>query len=187
MIARRASIGRLQVAGLLSAGAVSCMLHAQEFPPLDPETLPAAGSDRAPGLLWPTPDLGDGPFLIESAAAELKVSVVARLQQPWSIAFLPDGDMLVTERAGRVRLIRDGVLEPGHLAAVAAVGAGGLMGLRGVALHPDVARNRVGALAFVRPTSGRQGEAVLARAAWTGTALAELEVIFEAGATDTQA
>ena len=73
------------------------------------------------GLLWPTPDLGEGPFPIESAAAEhreLQVTVVARLEQPWSMAFLPDGDMLVTERAGRVRLIRDGVLDPEPVAGV---------------------------------------------------------------------
>src|SRR5690606_37076375 len=83
MSSRRASVGWLRIAGVLFAGAVSCVLHAQEFPPLDPATLPAAGSDRAPGLLWSSPDLGDGPFLIESAAPEhreLKVSVIARLQ-----------------------------------------------------------------------------------------------------------
>jgi len=190
MIARRASIGRLQVAGLLSAGAVSCMLHAQEFPLLDPEALPAAGSDRAPGLLWSAPDLGEGPFLIESAAAEhreLKVTVVARLQQPWSMAFLADGDMLVTERDGNVRLIRDGVLEPEPVAGVPEVHTGGLMGLMDIALHPDFESNHFVYLAYHRPAPGNQGETVLARGTWTGSELADVDVIFESGATDTQA
>ena len=190
MSSRRASVGWLRIAGVLFAGAVSCVLHAQEFPPLDPATLPAAGSDRAPGLLWSSPDLGDGPFLIESAAPEhreLKVSVIARLQQPWSIAFLPDGDMLVTERAGRVRLIRDGVLVPEPVAGVPQVRTGALMGLMDIALHPDFERNRFVYLAYHRPAPGNQGETVLARGEWTGTELADVEVIFESGATDTQA
>jgi glucose/arabinose dehydrogenase len=130
--------------------------------------------------------LGEGPFLIESAAAELKVTVVARLQQPWSIAFLPDGALLVTERAGRVRLIRDGILEPEPIPGVPEVRTGSLMGLMDIALHPDFSSNRFVYLAYHRPAADRQGETVLARATWTGTALADLEVIFESGATDTQ-
>src|SRR5690606_29788941 len=112
---------------------------------------------------------------------------IARLQQPWSIAFLPDGDMLVTERAGRVRLIRDGVLDPEPVAGVPDVRTGGLMGLMDIALHPDFSRNHFVYLAYHRPAPGNQGETVLARATWTGTELADLDVIFESGATDTQA
>lgn len=64
------------------------------------------------------------------------------LQHPWSIAFLPDGEILVTERAGRLRRIVDRQLlaEPvGGLPDIHAVGQGGLLDL---ALHPDFARNR---------------------------------------------
>ncbi|MDO9017730.1 MAG: PQQ-dependent sugar dehydrogenase [Deltaproteobacteria bacterium] len=68
-------------------------------------------------------------------------TVVTGLEVPWGIAFLPGGDMLVTERPGRVRLVRGGQLVPEPVARVpaAADGEGGLMG---IALHPDFAANR---------------------------------------------
>lgn len=61
---------------------------------------------------------------------------VKNLEVPWSLIFLPDGRALVSERPGRVRLIRNGVLEPRPYAEiqVAHIGEGGLMGL---ALHPN--------------------------------------------------
>jgi glucose/arabinose dehydrogenase len=108
------------------------------------------------------------------------------LQQPWSIAFLPDGDMLVTERAGRVRLIRDGVLVPEPVAGMPEVQSGGLQGLMDIALHPDFEQNRFVYLAYHRPTETTDGETVLARARWGNAALDDFEVIFESGATDTQ-
>jgi glucose/arabinose dehydrogenase len=46
-------------------------------------------------------------------AASLDLSLIAHpLEHPWSIAFLPDGDILVTERPGRLRLVREGALLP---------------------------------------------------------------------------
>lgn len=69
------------------------------------------------------------------------VEVVARgLEVPWALAFAPDGRLFVTERPGRIRLVRGGRLLPEPLATlpVAAVGEGGLMGL---ALDPDFSRN----------------------------------------------
>src|SRR5215510_4657501 len=77
--------------------------------------IPAAECNiGATPINWADPPLADGPFLIESARPEhrnLRVVVMARLQQPWSIAFLPDGNILVTERPGRLRIIRNGVLD----------------------------------------------------------------------------
>ena len=107
----------------LLLGLATAAAHAQPSPwPLDPEKLPAAITGIPPGINWPSPPLGAGPFLIESARPEhrnLRVVVVASgLKQPWSIAFLPDGDMLVTERAGRLRMIRNGVLDPNPVAGV---------------------------------------------------------------------
>ena len=61
----------------------------------------------------PTPALGDGPWDVQTADAKLHVEVVAKgLDHPWALAFLPNGDMLVTERPGRLRIIRGGVLDP---------------------------------------------------------------------------
>ena len=159
------------------------------LPPLDAATLPATVSSIPPGIQWASPDLDEGPFLIESAVPEhreLRVVVVARLQQPWSIAFLPDGAMLVTERAGRLRVIRDGVLAPDPVAGVPEVRAGGLQGLMDVVLHPDFERNRFLYLSYHRPAGENVGETVLARGRWTGRGLADLENIFESGATGTE-
>src|SRR5688572_14612917 len=82
--------------------------------------IPAAECNiGATPINWPDPPLGDGPFLIESARPEhrnLRVVVMARLRQPWSIAFLPDNAILVTERGGQLRIIRNGVLDPAPVA-----------------------------------------------------------------------
>src|SRR5262245_27890286 len=70
---------------------------------LEPDGAPSRVTD-GPGvpepIVWPAPPLAKGPFQIQSAEERnLRVVVVARtLQQPWSLAFLPDGDILITER-----------------------------------------------------------------------------------------
>ena len=58
--------------------------------------------------------LGTGPFILDTAEQHrIRVVILTRgLSHPWGLAFLPDGNMLVTERAGRLRLIRDGVARP---------------------------------------------------------------------------
>jgi glucose/arabinose dehydrogenase len=59
----------------------------------------------------PVPPLGAGPWVFDTAEQhEIRVSVVTRgLSHPWAIAFLPEGAMLITERPGRLRVVRDGV------------------------------------------------------------------------------
>jgi glucose/arabinose dehydrogenase len=175
---------------LTTALATPALAQRSDLPPLDPD-LPATESSIPPGVAWPSPPLGDGPFLIESAVPahrELRVVVVARgLRQPWSIAFLPDGAMLVTERSGNLRIIRDGVLDPEPVAGVPEVRAGGLQGLMDVVLHPDFGRNAWVYLSYHRRTAEGVGETVLARGRWTGAALADVENIFESGATGTEA
>ena len=182
IVAKRSPIG------IIAALPALAFAQSPELPPLDAATIPATTSTIPPGVAWASPELGDGPFLIESAVSdhrELRVVVVARLQQPWSLAFLPDGAMLVTERAGRLRIIRDGVLDPEPIAGIPEVRAGGLQGLMDVVLHPDFASNNLLYLSYHRP-AGDSGETVLARGRWTGTAVADLENIFESGTTDTE-
>ena len=61
----------------------------------------------------PSPPLGDGPFMYQTTEQKIRVVVVAKgLSHPWSLAFLPDGNMLITERVGRLRIVRNGVLDP---------------------------------------------------------------------------
>ena len=67
-----------------------------------------------------SPPLGDGPCIFETyEQRNIRVSVVTKgLSHPWSMAFLPGGDMLITERVGRLRLVRNGVLEPNPVAGI---------------------------------------------------------------------
>jgi glucose/arabinose dehydrogenase len=67
--------------------------------------------------------------------------VAEGLEVPWGIAFLPGGDALVTERPGRVRLLRGGVLQAQPVATVS-IARGGEGGLLGIAAHPDFASTR---------------------------------------------
>lgn len=70
------------------------------------------------------------------------VTVVTGLEHPWSLAFLPDGRMLVTERPGRLRVLtKDGRLEPRPVEGLPRVDAQGQGGLLDVVLHPDFAKN----------------------------------------------
>ncbi len=154
----------------------------------------------APINNWPTPPLGDGPFLLESAVPahrNIRVVVVARLEQPWSIAFLPDGNIFVTERGGRLRILRNGVLDPTPVAGVPQVRAAGLQGLMDVVLHPRFAENRLVYLSYHKPApvpgattpQGApliEGATTIVRGVWNGTALTEVRDIFESGATRTE-
>ena len=81
------------------------------------------------------------PALSESAATPGVEVVASRLETPWAIAFAPDGRIFLTERAGRIRIIKDGKLqkEPWMVMDAYETGEAGLMGL---ALDPEFSRNR---------------------------------------------
>src|SRR6185436_13556759 len=90
--------------------------------------------------------LGDGPwnYTTSERNTKIRVSVVTKgLSHPWSILWLPDGNMLVTERQGRLRIIRNGVLDPQPIAGVPQVQAQGLAGLMDIALHPRFSENKL--------------------------------------------
>jgi glucose/arabinose dehydrogenase len=89
-----------------------------------------------------SPPLGEGPFDIRTFQANLRVKVVARgIEHPWAMAFLPDGDILVTERIGRLRVIHNGVLQDEPVAGMPEVYQLRLLGLMEVLPHPDFAQN----------------------------------------------
>ena len=75
---------------------------------------------QPPPIGVPVPTLGEGPWVYDVAEEEtIRVSVVTQdLSHPWAIAFLPDGGMLITERPGRLRVVRDGVLDPQPISGV---------------------------------------------------------------------
>ena len=118
----------------------------------------------------------------ESAEHDFRLVTVAEdLQHPWSIAFTPDGDVLVTERPGRLRIIRDGKLLPLHVEGVPEVRAVNQGGLQEIALHPDFENNRIVYLAYSKP-DGSRGTTALIRARFENDKLNDVEEIFEANA-----
>ena len=111
------------------------------------------------------------------------VTVVEALQDPWSMAFLPNGDMLVTERPGRLRVVHNGVLEPAPISGTPPVRYEGQGGLLDVALHPDFESNRWIYLSYSKPSEDfSQGTTAVVRARLEGRRLVDLEEIFEAEA-----
>lgn len=114
-----------------------------------------------------------------SAGIEFRLTTVADgLESPWSLAFLPGGDMLVTERdSGDLRLIRDGKLQPGAIQGTPKVAAQGQGGLLDVAVHPDFASNKFVYLSYAASGEGGRGTEVM-RAQLEDGALTTPEVIF---------
>jgi glucose/arabinose dehydrogenase len=109
------------------------------------------------------------------------VTVVESLDHPWSFAWLPDGDMLVTERPGRLRIVRDGQLLPDPVPGVPEVRARGQGGLLDVALHPDFASNRLVYLSFSKPEQdGAPHTTAVVRGRFENDRLDDVEQIFEA-------
>jgi aldose sugar dehydrogenase len=111
------------------------------------------------------------------------VTVAEGLVHPWSIAFLPGGDMLVTERPGRLRVVRNGVLQAEPIAGVPPVRARGQGGLLEVMAHPEYASNRLIYLTFSKPNAdGSQATTAVVRGQLEGDRLTDVQEIFEAQA-----
>lgn len=141
----------------------------------------ARGRRRAPGL--PRVELPDDSFVIHThEIANVRVAVVTKgLSHPWSLAFLPNGDMLVTERAGKLRLVRQGTLVPEPIEGVPTdIVARSLSGLMEVALHPDFENNRLVYLSYSRKLSPRPGTVALVRGRLEGMRLVDVEDVFVA-------
>ncbi len=131
----------------------------------------------------PRVELPDEPWIMNThLIPEVRVSVVARgLNRPWSLAFLPKGDMLVTERGGALRLLRDGVLVDEPISGVPDdVLARSLAGMMEVAAHPHFADNGYVYLTYTRQISGREGTVALVRGRLDGTSLVDVEDVFVA-------
>jgi len=128
------------------------------------------------------PVLGEGPWIYDTYEDDtrIRVSLVARgLSHPWSLAFLPNGDMLVTERAGRLRLVRQGRLLDEPVADMPEVSRAPLAGLMDLALHPRFEDNGFVYFTYSKPLDSDVAIA-LGRGRWTGERLVEIEDVFVA-------
>tara|TARA_B100000929_G_C15478031_1_gene410197 strand:+ start:137 stop:1300 length:1164 start_codon:yes stop_codon:yes gene_type:complete len=111
------------------------------------------------------------------------VTVATDLQNPWGIAFLPGGDILVTEKAGRLRIVREGRLLPDAVPGVPEVLAQGQGGLMDVQPHPDFATNRLIYITYSKPYTDLEGaRTVLIRGIFQNDALTNIDELFSAQA-----
>ena len=167
---------------------------------------PAAGgrgqATAPPPVSWPSPPLPDGPLSIDTGLVRpIKITITKGLNQPWSMAFVPEGTsyaILVTERGGKLRIVRNGVLDSTPVAGLPAdIQSAGLAGLMDVQLHPKFADNKLVYITYHKrqagvtpppppPPGGGRGPALppgvitLARGRWDGTKLVDVKDIFSA-------
>jgi len=115
---------------------------------------------------------------IRSAEHAFRVAeVVGGLEHPWSIAFLPDGRMLVTEKAGRLRVLKDGQLNPQPIAGLPEIAVHGQGGLMDVVAHPQFATNRLVYFSFAARGADGVGTEV-ARGRLADGRLEDVQVLF---------
>lgn len=146
--------------------------------PLSLSSLVVAAGLFGVTVVLPPPARADA--VSQSEAGPIRITEVARgLENPWALAFLPDGRLLVTERPGRMRIVSaSGELSP-PIAGVPAVHARGQGGLLDVVLAPDFATSRRIYFSYAQPASGGARSAVAsATLDLAGLRLTELKVIF---------
>jgi len=134
--------------------------------------------------IFGTPPAAAQGQVIQSEAHNFRVVTVAEgLDGPWSIAFLPGGDLLVTERSGALRIVRNGTLVPQPVEGVPEVRFGGQGGLLDVVLHPEFESNRLVYLTYSKPSAdGSEGTTAIVRGRLENDRLNGVEEIFEASA-----
>jgi glucose/arabinose dehydrogenase len=135
----------------------------------------AAQDSRASPPLLPLPQI------YETADLKIRVEKFADgLVNPWSLAWLPNGDLLITERPGRLRVFRNRALVPEPIANVPEVRITVLGGLLDVLPHPNFAQNRLLYLSYAKGGEGNLATTALSRARLEGHALEDVEEIFVA-------
>jgi glucose/arabinose dehydrogenase len=106
-------------------------------------------------------------------------TIVTNLSHPWGMAFLPDGNILITERNGRLRLVENGKLNPEPVRGLPEIAVTGQGGLLDVALHPDFENNRWVYLSYAARGEDGYGTEVV-RGRLEGMELKDVEKIFAA-------
>jgi aldose sugar dehydrogenase len=139
------------------------------------------GADGPRPQAWTAPKVGEGPFQFESwEQRNLRVDVVSRgLTSPRAIEFLPTGEILIAERAGQLRIVRDGKLDPTPVAGTPKVAVlGTATGFMDVKLHPNFASNGLIYLSYHKPARGEYGNNAIFRGRWNGKEIVDGKDIF---------
>jgi glucose/arabinose dehydrogenase len=157
---------------LALSAALACSCRAQNVDGVAAGAAPAKGPPTPPSAIQHEAQAVEPVFAITE---------VASFNEPWALAFLPDGRLLVTEKHGALKLVQPGG-GIGDISGVPAVVYGGQGGLGDVALHPRFAENGLVYLSYVEGEDGNAGAAV-ARAKLTldergGGALSNLQVVW---------
>ena len=170
----------LQTAGQLLAVLLlaSCTTSTQSQP--IPSESPTTASSSATAT--PSSNVAAASPQAIAQSAPRQVTVVESLEHPWGMVWLPDGSMLVTERPGRLRVIRNGVLDPTPISGVPEVLAVRQGGLLDISLHPQFEENRWVYFTYAYG-SANANQTRVARAQFDGTRLTEWTVIFEVDRT----
>jgi glucose/arabinose dehydrogenase len=157
-------------------------VEAQQPAPAGAGRGPGRAPTAPPGIRWASPPLPDGPIVLDTGIQhQIRLTVTKGLVHPFGMAFLPDGAILVTERPGRLRIVRNGVLDPTPVAGLPEIRARGLGGLLDLALHPRFAENKLIYFTYDKPAAAdNTAVRTLARGRWDGTALVEVRDLFSA-------
>lgn len=167
--------------------AATAALKGQQTVPFDKQfNIPVAPAGLAGR---PLPKL---PMEFDTAEGQrIRVTAVTTgLEYPFGMTFLPDGTMLVAERTGRLRIIRDGVLDPKPVPGTPTAYWAGQSGMPGavhgymdVALHPRFAENGFVYLTYTKPIDDQKRVTALARGHWDGKAITGMKDLFVADQT----
>ena len=104
--------------------------------------------------------------------------VLQGLERPWGMAWLPDGELLITERGGRMRLLRKGILERVEIGTIPELFVSGQAGLMDISLHPRYSENNFVYLTYSKGNFQSNRTSIL-RAKFDGKTFSNLQVIFE--------
>ncbi|MEO0535238.1 MAG: PQQ-dependent sugar dehydrogenase [Cyanobacteria bacterium P01_A01_bin.123] len=138
---------------------------------------PAADASAASDAVASNDENSSGAAIAQVQTAQ-QITLVEGLEHPWGMAWLPDGNLLVTERPGRVRIIRDGELAPTPVPGVPAVLGAGQGGLLDISVHPQFADNQWVYFTYAHGASNANQTRV-ARARFDGSTLSDWTPIFE--------
>ena len=124
--------------------------------------------------------VAESAAVAQSAVSFTVQPVADDLRFPLSMAFLPNGDLLVAEKEGTLRRVSNGIVSPASITGVPSVVSSGQGGLHEVALHPEFASNGLVYLAYAKATSGGRATTALARGRLEGDALVDVRDLFVA-------